>query len=168
MVYEGAGVIILVHILHILVWIWTNDKVTNMKTQQGNDCFITLFQSLDYVKNYAEATSQWEGFPIRVGIRLQHPFYHQHLGECTSFKHLGGLQRIGFCRRRQHSCRGSRGAGSAWNHGLVLQVWYCRHQYINTSWSGTGLVLVLVCYCRHIYINTSWSATLQRSQWFSV
>lgn len=24
------------------------------------------FQSLDYVKNYAEATSQWNGFPIRV------------------------------------------------------------------------------------------------------
>ena len=68
MVYEGAGVIIRVHILQILVWIWTNVKVTNMKTKQGNDCFITLFQSLDYVMNYAEATSQWEGFPIRVGI----------------------------------------------------------------------------------------------------
>ena len=68
MVYEGAGVIILAHILHILVWIWTNAKVTNMKTKQGNDCFIILFQSLDYVKNYAEATSQWEGFPIRVRI----------------------------------------------------------------------------------------------------
>ena len=97
MVYEGAGVI-LEHIY------WTNAKVTNMKTQQGNDCFIILFQSLDYVKNYAEATSQWEGFPIRVGFFIQHPFYHQHLGECTPFKHLGGLQRIGFCRRHQHSC----------------------------------------------------------------
>ena len=68
MVYEGAGVIILAHILHILVWICTNDKVTNMKTQLSNDCFNILFQSLDYVKNYAEATSQWEGFPIRVRI----------------------------------------------------------------------------------------------------
>ena len=89
------------------------------------------FQSLDYVKNYAEATSQWEGFPIRVGICPQHPFYHQHLGECASSKHLGGLQRIRFCRRHQHSCRGSRGAGSSWHHGVVLQVWYCRHHYIN-------------------------------------
>ena len=69
MVYEGAGVT-LVHTLPILVWIWTNAKVTNMKIQQGNDCFITLFQSLDYVKNYAEATSQWEGFPIRVRMVL--------------------------------------------------------------------------------------------------
>ena len=34
MVYEGAGVT-LVHILPILVWIWANDKGTNMKTQQG-------------------------------------------------------------------------------------------------------------------------------------
>ena len=67
---------------------------------------------------------------------LQYPFYFQHLGECASFKHLSGLQRIGFRRRHQHSCRGRRGAGSAWHHGLVLQVWYCRHQYINTSWSG--------------------------------
>ena len=156
MVYEGAGVT-LVHTLPILVWIWTNAKVTNMKIQQGNDCFITLFQSLDYVKNYAEATSQWEGFPIRVGICPQHPFYHQHLGECASSKHLGGLQRIRFCRRHQHSCRGSRGAGSSWHHGVVLQVWYCRHQNINTPWSCTGLVLVLVWYCRHHYINTSWS-----------
>ena len=134
MVYEGAGVT-LVHTLPILVWIRTNAKVTNMKAQQGNDCFIILFQSLDYVKNYAEATSQWEGFPIRVGISLQYQFYHQHLGECTPFKHLGGLQRIRFSRRH-YCCRGSHGARSAWHHGLVLHVWCCRHQYINTSWSG--------------------------------
>ena len=69
MVYEGARVTLVhIYILPILVWIWINDKVTNMKALQGYDCFIILFQSLDYVKNYAEATSQWEGFPIRVGI----------------------------------------------------------------------------------------------------
>ena len=28
------------------------------------------FQSLDYVKNYAEATSQWNGFPIRVFLLI--------------------------------------------------------------------------------------------------
>ena len=25
-------------------------------------------QSLDYVKNYADATSQWEGYPITVDV----------------------------------------------------------------------------------------------------
>ena len=99
---------------------------------------------------------------------LQYPFYHQHLGECTSFKHLGGLQRIGFCRRHQHSCRGRRGAGFARHHGLVLQVWCCRHQYINTPWSCTGLVLVLVWYCRHHYINTSWSGIAAFAMVFSM
>ena len=30
--------------------------------------YITGTQALDYVKNYAEATSQWEGFPIQVDV----------------------------------------------------------------------------------------------------
>ena len=109
---------------------------------------------------------------------LQYPFYHQHLGECTSFKHLGGLQRIGFRRRHQHSCRGSRGAGSAWNHGLVLQVlllqasihkyimvWYTRHQHINTSWSdiaACGMVFSM----RRTGIAATGDLDLPKKIWF--
>ena len=29
-------------------------------------------QALDYVKNYAQGTSQWEGFPIKVFAAKEH------------------------------------------------------------------------------------------------
>ena len=49
------------------------------------------FQSLDYVNNFAEATSQWEGFPITVGhLSFCLPSTVHDPGERTSHQHLGG------------------------------------------------------------------------------
>ena len=101
MVYEGAGVI---------------------SNQTPRSCLLLpFFQSLDYVNNYAEATSQWEGFPIMVGYFFFESLHHRHAGKRASQQHLGRLQGFGFRRRHQHPGGGGGRPGSAGDHGLVLQ-----------------------------------------------